>query len=121
MTEVLVEFDTIVRGEDGGRWIPRACGRPADDGLWEGWIEFESTDPTVKPVRTGRETEQHDRGTLLYWAEGLTQIYFEGALKRATATPPVVLRPAEIDVKPAFGGPKPPPVRPSDGEARGGG
>jgi hypothetical protein len=85
MTDVLVEFDTIVHDERGRGWMPRACTRIADDGLWEGWIEFVPTDSSLEPVRTGRETEQHDRDGALYWAEGLSRVYLEGALNRALA------------------------------------
>jgi hypothetical protein len=106
MTDVLVEFDTILRDERGGRWIPRACARVADDGLWEGLIEFLPTTSSAEPVRTGRETEQHDRGGVLYWAEGLTQIYLEGALNRALRAVPS-LRRAEVSATPAFDGPRP--------------
>jgi hypothetical protein len=83
MAETLVEFDTIVRGPDGTRWAPRACGRVPDDGLWEGWIEFTPTVESIDPVRTPRETEQPNRDDLMYWAQGLSQAYLEGALRRA--------------------------------------
>ena len=88
MTEVLVEFDTTVRGTDGVRWAPRACGGVAAGGLWEGWIEFMPHDDSLDPVRTPRETEQPNRTDLIYWAQGLTQVYLEGALRRALEPPP---------------------------------
>jgi hypothetical protein len=57
-------------------------GRVADDGLWEGWIEFtRAGDDEI--VCTARETEQPNRADLVYWAHGLTDIYLEGALARA--------------------------------------
>jgi hypothetical protein len=86
MSEVLVEFDTVLVAPDGTGWTPRACGGIADDGLWEGWVEFASTDGTVH-VRTARETEQPNREDLAYWATGLTQVYLEGALRRAIESP----------------------------------
>jgi hypothetical protein len=85
MAEVLVEFDTVIPGADGTKWAPRVCGRVAPDSLWEGWIEFTPLDDAVDPVRTMRETEQPNRGELMYWAQGLTQAYLEGALARALA------------------------------------
>src|SRR5471032_689015 len=88
MTEVLVEFDTILRGDDGSRWTPRVCTRIDDDGLWEGWIEFMPVDSSAEPVYSGRETEQPDRNSVLYWAEGLTIVYLEGALRRAIRPTP---------------------------------
>jgi hypothetical protein len=51
-------------------------------GSWKGWIEFASIDGDSH-VRTPRETEQPNRGDLAYWATGLTQVYLEGALRRA--------------------------------------
>lgn len=107
MAEVLVQFDTTVSGSDGTRWIPRACGRVADDGLWEGWIEFTTPGtPPVEPVRTPRETEQSNRDALMYWAQGLTQIYLESALVRALAPP--LRRPSEGPaVRPHFDTPAP--------------
>ena len=82
MTEVLVNFDATMLAADGTRWTPRAVGGIADDGLWEGWIEFASADGATH-MRTPRETEQPNREDLAYWATGLTQVYLEGALTRA--------------------------------------
>jgi len=81
MAEVLVRFTEPVRGSDGREYSAQACGGVADDGLWEGWIEFAST--AGSPMRTPRETEQPNRAALLYWAEGLSAAYLEGALRRA--------------------------------------
>jgi len=107
MAEVLVQFDAVVTATDGRRFIPRACGRPAGN-VWEGWIEFVPTSPGA-PVRTPRETEQPNRNDLLYWAQGLTQVYLEGALARALLEPVVIER--ERPVEPYFEAPAPPPVR----------
>ena len=84
MATLLVEFDTTILAEDGTDWHPRVWGAIADDGLWEGWIEFlpAGTDDR-EAIRTGRETEQPKRSDLMYWAQGLTQVYLEGALQRA--------------------------------------
>lgn len=115
MAEVLVEFDTVILAKDGKGWIPRACGRVASDGLWEGWIEFVPADGLVAPIRTARETEQPNRADLMYWATGLTGAYLEEALKRALEprfepiARPVVT--SHFD-GPATGVPVPAPVRP---------
>ena len=106
MSEVLVEFNAVLRGEGGKRYTPRACTRVADDGLWEGWIEFAPVDGSAEPVRTGRETEQPSRNSVLYWAQGLTQVYLEGALRRALAPTPVVAPPTEVAAEPIFDGPR---------------
>jgi hypothetical protein len=81
MAEVLVRFTETVRSPDGRDYSAQACGGVADDGLWEGWIEFASLAGLL--MRTPRETEQPNRADLLYWAEGLSVAYLEGALRRA--------------------------------------
>ena len=102
MSEVLVRYAATVRGGDGSRWTPQACGGVANDGLWEGWVEFVSDD---RAVRTGRETEQPNRDALMYWAQGLTGAYLEGALARATTTRAVI--PREPRETAQFEGPAP--------------
>lgn len=82
MTEVLVKFTTPVKGEDGRLYKAEACGGVSEDGLWEGWIEF-SAETSDLVYRSARETTQPNRNDLLYWAKGLTEVYLEGALKRA--------------------------------------
>jgi hypothetical protein len=107
MTEVLVEYDTILASPEG-RWAPRACTRLAGDGLWEGWIEFLPVGSTgaQQPIRSGRETEQPNRDGVVYWAEGLTHVYLEGALARATAKPARIVE-REV-TPPQFDGPREP-------------
>jgi hypothetical protein len=104
MAEVLVRYTAVVRGDDGTFWIPQACGGIAKDGLWEGWIEFVCDQ---KAIRTGRETEQPNRDALMYWAQGLTGAYLEGALSRATTTRSVI--PREPRIASTFDAPAPPP------------
>lgn len=81
MSETLVKFTVAIRGPDDRLYWPQACGRVAEDRLWEGWIEFTSDDGHA--LRSGRETEQANRDALLYWAEGLSDAYLQGALDRA--------------------------------------
>jgi hypothetical protein len=82
MAEVLVEFSTMVTAPDGRRFVPSVCGRQSEH-VWEGWVEFVAEDGAGAPLRTGRETVQSTRDDLMYWAQGLTQIFLEGALARA--------------------------------------
>jgi hypothetical protein len=105
MAEVLVEYDTIIADEDGGRWAAHACGRLGENKMWEGWIEFLPLDPQRRPVRSRRETTQPSRADLLYWATGLTPIYLKGALIRAFEPP--LVRPQPRLVQPHFAGPAP--------------
>jgi hypothetical protein len=103
MSEVLVRFTIPVRGDDGVLYRAQACGGPAGDGLWEGWIEFMTADGQA--TRSPRETEQPNRDTLMYWAEGLTDTYLQGALSRAI-TPRVIPIPrAEGIASSIFDGP----------------
>lgn len=108
MAEVLVEFDTTLTTRDGRAYRPQACGRAGASGIWEGWLEFLPVAGGA-PVRSGRETEQPNRADLKYWAEGLTQVYLEGALNRALSAPTPPRR-AQIPADPAFDAPRPPAV-----------
>jgi hypothetical protein len=88
MPETIHEYTARYRDdgdgtEDGTLYAVLACGERRDDGMWEGWIEFQPIDPAGLPVRTGRETTQPNRDALVYWASGLEPIYFEGAFSRA--------------------------------------
>ena len=85
MAEVLIEFDTVLRYREDGTWSARACVKQRADGLWEGFLEFTPRDGEGPSVSTERETEQSSRDGVLYWAQGLTQVYLEGALVRAVA------------------------------------
>jgi hypothetical protein len=107
MAEVLVRFTEPILGNDGRLYEAQACGTLAPDGLWEGWIEFLSPSDVV---RTERETSQPNRADLMYWAQGLTHTYLQGALARALGGP-VTTRPAEVHVDSVFTGPASPPPR----------
>jgi hypothetical protein len=76
---------------DGVSYTAQACGAPAADGLWEGWIEFIPIDGGA-PIRSPRETTQPNRTDARYWATGLSAVYLEGALRRALR--PLVVRTA---------------------------
>jgi hypothetical protein len=81
MAELLVKFTEPTRHESGELYWPAVYGGQADDGLWEGWIEFTTEDG--RTLRTPRETEQPNRQFVRYWAQGLSATYLEGALERA--------------------------------------
>ena len=84
MAEVLVRFTERVRDDGGALYSAQACGGIASDGLWDGWIEFVGQNDVA--FRSPRETKQPNRDALVYWAEGLTAAYLEGALRRALDT-----------------------------------
>lgn len=95
MAEVLVTFDDPV--VDGtGEYQARAIGRLAEDGMWEGWLEFIPIDGRTDVVVGGVESRQPEHEHLAYWATGLTPVFLEGALHRARS--PVVVRVKRIEV-----------------------
>jgi hypothetical protein len=74
---------THVRTPEGEQFIARTYGEPDATGLWRGWLAFDSvTRPGVR-LTTSAETTQPNRAALVYWAEGLEPVYFEGAFARA--------------------------------------
>ncbi len=81
MAEVLVRFTELVQDDSGIPYQAQASGAVGSDGLWEGWIEF--IGENGRALRTPRETTQPNRDALVYWAEGLSATYLEGALHRA--------------------------------------
>ena len=50
MAEVLMEFVNELRARNGTVYEARACGRQREDGLWEGWIEFEYSEYSVRKL-----------------------------------------------------------------------
>jgi hypothetical protein len=65
---------------DGVTYRAYVHGSERPDGMWVGWIEFVGGS---RRLRTEQETSQSNRDALAYWASGLEDIYFEGALHRA--------------------------------------
>lgn len=104
MAEVLFEFQSVLSAPDGTTYRARACGAPSEDGLWQGWIEFAEVEGR-RVFRSPRETTQPNRTDAAYWATGLTNVYLEGALKRALN--PLVVPAAPQPERPAYDGPAP--------------
>jgi hypothetical protein len=103
MAEVLVSFEASVTDELG-TYYARAVGRRADDGMWEGWLEFAASDGSPEVLVTPVESRQPERQHLAYWATGLSPVYLEGALRRART--PTIDRVRTVEV-PASTAPKP--------------
>jgi hypothetical protein len=90
MAQVLRSFDEPIV-HSTGTFHARVVGRAAEDGMWEGWMEFVPTTPGGKEVVVSSvESRQPEFEHLQYWAEGLTTVYAEGALDRALH--PVIVR-----------------------------
>jgi hypothetical protein len=109
MAEVLVNFTEPIKSKSGDLYYGRVLGKPAADGLWEGWLDF-SLAGSDEVVSTRRETEQRNRNDLRYWAQGLTMAYLQGALERARSPATIQLK-AEPRVL-VESTPKPNPPRP---------
>jgi hypothetical protein len=99
MAEVLFDYQSLLSTPDGLVYRARACGAPADDGLWQAWIEFVPVSGG-RVLRSPRETTQPNRTDAAYWATGLTPVYLEGALDRALH--PLVLSPPPRPESPAY-------------------
>lgn len=83
MAELIHEFTTQVRGDDGKLYAARAYAEERSDGTWAGWLEFYPADGSRQPLRTDQETSQPNRVTVEYWVSGLEPVYLEGAFERA--------------------------------------
>lgn len=103
MAEILVEYESILRGNDGTDWVARSAGRQASDQMWEGWIEFSPVSGPRPPLRSPCESRQPNRADLVYWATGLTPVYLEGAFARAISAP--LVRQVPATGRPIFDGP----------------
>ena len=101
MAEILVKFDEAIVGEDGQRYFAQAAARGREDRLWEGWLEFLPESGDAEILVSERETTQPNRVDLEYWAQGLSQVYLEGALHRA-AMQATGSRRERISQRPAF-------------------
>jgi hypothetical protein len=84
--ETLLQFPRPIAAPDGTLYEARACGSPMPGGMWQGWTEFVPVSGG-EPIRSPRETTQPNRTDTEYWATGLTDVYLEGALRRALETP----------------------------------
>jgi hypothetical protein len=88
MPEILVEYATVLRSQDGRVFRVRAFGAKVPDTTrrWRGWLEFVPYAGGAA-VATQSETTQPDRPSTIYWARGLRAAYLEGALGRALHGP----------------------------------
>ena len=101
MAEIVHVFENRVL-LDGVLYRPQVATRP-DGHIWEAWIEFLAVDGS-DARRTPRETTQPDRDAVVYWAQGLSPTYMEGALRRTMRPRPT---PEPQMPPPLFDGPAP--------------
>jgi hypothetical protein len=90
MPEVVHVFETPIY-LDGVPYMVQVATRP-EGHIWEAWIEFAALDGS-EARRTPRETTQPDKDAIVYWAQGLSGTYLEGALRRTIAPRPTREKP----------------------------
>lgn len=82
MERLLQEFEAPIRDAAGLLYRVFVYGRSRPGDTWQGWLVFErATDG--RRFATDIETTQPNAEAVLYWATGLTDAYFDGALARA--------------------------------------
>jgi hypothetical protein len=82
MQQLLQEFERHVTGADGEPYTVLLYGRGRPNDTWQGWLVFVRQRDNRR-FATPVETTQPSAETVLYWASGLTDVYFDGALTRA--------------------------------------
>ena len=92
MDRLLQQFEHQVADAAGTVFNIYLYGRSRPHDTWQGWLVFERI-PDGQRFSTDVETTQSNAEGILYWATGLTDAYFEGALQRA-------LRPALSETAP---------------------
>jgi hypothetical protein len=86
VAETLLQFPRPIAAPDGTLFEARICGSAMAANMWQGWVEFVPLDGGA-PIRSRRETTQPNRTDTEYWATGLTDVFLEGALRRALEPP----------------------------------
>jgi hypothetical protein len=82
MDQLLQQFEAPIVDRNGDLHTVYLYGRARPGDTWQGWLVFErqrDRQRFTSPV----ETTQTNREAVLYWATGLTDAYFDGALERA--------------------------------------
>src|SRR5829696_9661789 len=73
MSAVLRSFDEPIRDESGA-YHARVVGRHAEDGMWEGWMEFVPLEGQGETLISPVESRQPEQEHLRYWASGLSLV-----------------------------------------------
>jgi hypothetical protein len=93
MDRLLQQFEQPVVDRDGEIYDVFLYGRSRPGDTWQGWLVFQRRMDFAR-FATAVETTQPNAEAVLYWATGLSNAYFEGALDRAKRPP------QEIEVTP---------------------
>jgi hypothetical protein len=79
---LLQPFEAPITDDAGTVYNAYLYGRDRPGDTWQGWLVFERTSDGQR-FTTDVETTQPSAEAILYWATGLTDAYFDGALARA--------------------------------------
>ena len=82
MERLLQEFERRITDDSGTIYRIFLYGRSRPADTWIGWLVFERLSDGQR-FATDAETTQPNAQALVYWATGLTDTYFDGALARA--------------------------------------
>lgn len=82
MERLLQQFEKPIADASGVLYTVYLYGRSRPGDTWQGWLSFERVSDGRRFV-TDVETTQSNAEGILYWATGLTDAYFDGALERA--------------------------------------
>jgi len=83
MAELIADLQFRVV-EQGREYFVNVAAEPAADGRWAAWLEFVPLDDT-EPLLTDTESYQPTREAVAHWASTLSDVFVEGAFRRATA------------------------------------
>jgi hypothetical protein len=86
VTELIHQYSTLLAAADGERYVVRAYAGRQPRGLWEAWFVFIPLSGG-NPLVTEPETTQSKRPDVVYWASGISRLYLQGALGRASEKP----------------------------------
>jgi ATP-dependent Clp protease ATP-binding subunit ClpX len=86
----------------GQRYVAAAYADRMTGGRWEAWLVFFPLTPGP-PVASDRETTQHGQEAVGRWAEGVTSVYLQGALRRALRSADAPLWRRGAQARPAEG------------------
>ena len=99
MERLLQEFERRITDDTGTIYRVFLYGRSRPADTWVGWLAFERISDGGR-FSTDVETTQPNAQAVVYWALGLTDAYFDGALARAlkprSAVSPLPLIPAPL-------------------------
>ncbi len=82
MDQLLQQFEQPIVDRNGDLHTVYLYGRARPGDTWQGWLVFQRQRDGRRST-TPVETTQPNREAVLYWATGLTDAYFDGALARA--------------------------------------